>query len=128
MNTFKLTVSTPDGNAFCGDAADLSLRGTEEPTDGLIPAGVYVSAVTEGGPAQRAGVRADDIIIRIDGERVRLHTDLTNTIAGKKAGESVTLTIYRIPGLSELTVQDRIPGGETLEISVQLELPAENSA
>ena len=29
MNTFKLTVSTPDGNAFCGDAADLSLRGTE---------------------------------------------------------------------------------------------------
>ena len=73
-------------------------------------------------------MRADDIIIRIDGERVRLHTDLTNTIAGKKAGESVTLTIYRIPGLSSLTVQDRIPEGETLEITVQLELPAENSA
>ena len=106
----------------------MTLRGSEEATVGLIPAGVYVSAVTEGGPAQRAGVRADDIIIRIDGERVRLHTDLTNTIAGKKAGESVTLTIYRIPGLSSLTVQDRIPEGETLEITVQLELPAENSA
>ena len=106
----------------------MTLRGSEEATDGLIPAGVYVSAVTEGGPAQRAGVQTDDIIIRIDGERVRLHTDLTNTIAGKKAGESVTLTIYRIPGLSSLTVQDRIPAGETMEITVQLELPAENSA
>lgn len=106
----------------------MTLRGSEEATAGLIPAGVYVSAVTEGGPAQRAGVQADDIIIRIDGERVRLHTDMTNTIAGKKAGESVTLTIYRIPGLSSLTVQDRIPAGETLEITVQLELPAENSA
>ena len=29
MNTFKLTVAAPDGNIFDGDAACLSLRGTE---------------------------------------------------------------------------------------------------
>lgn len=106
----------------------MTLRGSEEPTEGLIPAGVYVSAVTSGSPAQRAGIQADDIIVRIDGERVRLHTDLTNTIARKRAGERVTLTVYRIPGLSDLTVQDRIPSGKTLEIQVQLELPSENGA
>lgn len=29
MNTYKLVVSTPDGNTFDGEAAMLSVRGTE---------------------------------------------------------------------------------------------------
>ncbi len=29
MNTFKLTVASPDGNKFCGDAVKIQLRGTE---------------------------------------------------------------------------------------------------
>ena len=29
MNTFKLTVSSPDGNKFCGECVKLDLRGTE---------------------------------------------------------------------------------------------------
>lgn len=105
----------------------LTLRGSEEPTAGLIPAGVYVSAVEEGSPAQRAGIRPDDIIIRVDGERVTLHTDLTNHIAARAAGDTVALTIYRIPGLSELTVRDKVPAGETIEVTVALELPAETT-
>ena len=105
----------------------LTLRGSEEPTDGRIPAGVYVSSVMEGSPAQKAGIRVDDIIIRVDGERVKLHTDLTNRIASKSAGDSVTLTVVRIPGLSRLTVQDQIPAGEILEFSVTLELPAQST-
>ena len=105
----------------------MTLRGSEEPTDGRIPAGVYVSAVSEGSAAQKAGVQVDDIIIRVDGERVTRHTDLTNRIASHAAGDSVTLTIVRIPGLGQLTVQDRIPTGETLEITVVLELPAQST-
>lgn len=105
----------------------MSLRGSEETTDGLIPAGVYVSAVSEGSPAQKAGIQPDDIIIRVDGERVKLHTDLTNQIAMKTAGDTVTLTIYRIPGLADLTLQDDIPKGETLEVVVSLELPAQST-
>ena len=103
----------------------MSLRGTEEPTDGLIPAGVYVSAVSEGSPAQQAGIQPDDIIIRVDGERVTLHTDLTNRIATKQAGDTVTLTVYRIPGLAELTVQDRVPKGKEIDFTVELQLPAQ---
>ena len=105
----------------------MTLRGSEEPTDGRIPAGVYVSAVTKGSPAQKAGIQVDDIIIRVDGERVMRHTDLTNRIASHAAGDSVTLTIVRIPGLGQLTVQDRIPSGETLDVTVVLELPGENT-
>ncbi len=29
MNTFKLTVSSPDGNKFCGEVVKLDVRGTE---------------------------------------------------------------------------------------------------
>lgn len=105
----------------------MTLRGSEEPADGRIPAGVYVSAVTKGSPAQKAGIQVDDIIIRMDGERVMRHTDLTNRIASHVAGDSVTLTIVRIPGLGQLTVQDRIPAGETLDVTVVLELPGENT-
>ncbi len=29
MNTFRLTVASPDGNKFCGDIVKLDVRGTE---------------------------------------------------------------------------------------------------
>lgn len=106
----------------------LTLRGSEEPTDGMIPAGVYVSTVSEGSPAQKAGIRADDIILNVDGRRVLRHTDLTGLIAGKRAGETVKLTICRIPGLSELTVRDAVPRGEIIETTVTLEVPEEKEA
>lgn len=105
----------------------MTLRGSEEPGEGVLPAGVYVSAVAEGSAAQQAGIRPDDIIIRVDGERIMLHTDLTNRIAGKQAGDTVTLTVYRIEGLADLTVQDRIPKGEEIEITIQLQAPSEAS-
>lgn len=105
----------------------MTIRGSEEPTEGRIPAGIYVSAVSEDSPAQKAGIMRDDIITHVDGERVTLHTDLTNIIAGKTPGESVTLTVYRIPGLAELTVQDRVPAGKTVEITIRLELPGQKT-
>ncbi|MBR4040105.1 MAG: trypsin-like peptidase domain-containing protein [Clostridia bacterium] len=107
--------------------AVMTLRGSEEPEAGRLPAGVYVSAVTEGGAAQKAGILPDDIIIRVDGERVMLHTDLTNHIAGKQPGDQVVMTVYRIEGLSELTVQDRVPKGEELEFTIELQMPSETS-
>lgn len=105
----------------------MTLRGSEEPTEGTLPAGVYVSAVSRGSPAEQAGIRPDDIIIRVDGERITLHTDLTNHIASKQPGDTVTLTVYRIEGLSELTVQDRVPKGEELEFVIELQVPADTS-
>ena len=105
----------------------ITLRGSDEPEEGLLPAGVYVNAVEPDSPADRAGIRKDDIIMKVDGERIMLHTDLTNHIAMRSAGETVTLTVYRIPGLAKLTFQDRIPRGETIEMRVELEIPAETT-
>ena len=105
----------------------MTIRGSEEPTVGLIPAGVYVSAVVSGSTAERAGIQPHDIIIQMEGERVTLHTDLMNRLAAHAAGDEITLTIYRIPGLEELTVQDQIPAGEKIDIQITLELPAQDA-
>ena len=105
----------------------MTIRGSDEPTVGLIPAGVYVSAVVSGSVAERAGIRPHDIIIQMDSERVTLHTDLTNRLASHAAGDTITLTIYRIPNLEALTVQDDIPAGEEMEISVTLEMPSQDA-
>ena len=107
--------------------AVMTMRGTEEPKFGELPAGVYVSQVEEGSPAYRAGLLPDDIILEVDGERVKLHTDLTNRIAVRSAGDTIRLKIYRIPGLANLTFQDRIPAGEMIELSVELEIAAQSA-
>lgn len=105
----------------------VTLRGSEEPTDGLIPAGVLVTSVSQDSPAQKGGLCQNDIILKMDGERIMLHTDLINRIAVRSAGEQVTLTVCRIPGIENLTVQDKVPIGEILEIPITLELPQERT-
>ena len=105
----------------------VTLRGSEEPTDGLIPAGVLVTLVSQGSPAQKGGLCQNDIILKMDGERIMLHTDLINRIAVRSAGEQITLTVCRIPGIENLTVQDKVPIGEILEIPITLELPQERT-
>ena len=105
----------------------VTLRGSEEPTDGLIPAGVLVTSVSQDSPAQNGGLCQNDIILKMDGERIMLHTDLINRIAVRSAGEQITLTVCRIPGIENLTVQDKVPIGEILEIPITLELPQERT-
>lgn len=105
----------------------VTLRGSEEPTDGLIPAGILVTSVSQDSPAQKGGLCQNDIILKMDGERIMLHTDLINRIAVRSAGEQITLTVCRIPGIENLTVQDKVPIGEILEIPITLELPQERT-
>jgi serine protease Do len=56
--------------------------------------GVLVTSVTDDGPAARAGVRAGDVIIAIDGEKVDSTGDISRIVNQKKDGD-VTLTIVR---------------------------------
>lgn len=56
--------------------------------------GVLVTSVTDDGPAARAGVRAGDVIIAIDGEKVDSTGDISRIVNQKKERD-VTLTIVR---------------------------------
>ena len=58
------------------------------------PAGALISWVEEGSPAQKAGLKAGDIILSVGGERVEDPSDTTRTIARKPAGE-VEIVVFR---------------------------------
>lgn len=62
-----------------------------------LPAGegALVNGVTEGSPANKAGVKEEDVVTAIDGERVTSSTALTRTVALKRPDSVVTLALLR---------------------------------
>jgi S1-C subfamily serine protease len=56
---------------------------------------VTVSSIETGGPADRGGLRAGDIILAIDGVTVTAADDLVRNLTADKIGRSVTLAILR---------------------------------
>ena len=57
--------------------------------------GAYVSAVTAGSPAEKAGVQPEDVILAADGRTIEDNSDLSRYIASKTPGTSVKLDLLR---------------------------------
>lgn len=60
-----------------------------------IPQGLFVSAVTAGGPAAQAGLAHGDIITEIEGEPARTNTQLAKLTLTMHAGDSVSVAYER---------------------------------
>ena len=58
-----------------------------------VPEGVLVSEVTEGGAADKAGIKAKSIITEFDGKRVRSIEELVSRLEYYEVGEDVDVTI-----------------------------------
>jgi serine protease DegQ len=67
--------------------------------------GAVVSRVVKGSPAGRAGIKAGDVIIEVDGSPVRNSTDLRNRVGLTPIGQSMRLTILRRSGKSMVDVK-----------------------
>jgi serine protease Do len=68
------------------------------------PRGALVQGVESGGPADKAGVEAGDIILRVDGKQVERSGDLPRIIGGTKPGSKSTLQVYRRGQTRDLSV------------------------
>ncbi|MBE3582473.1 MAG: trypsin-like peptidase domain-containing protein [Thermoanaerobacteraceae bacterium] len=68
-----------------------------------IPAGLFVGGVMPGSPAAKAGIRVEDIIIRLDDNRVTTYGELQSALAGKRPGDQLIVTVVR-PGKGELSL------------------------
>ena len=62
-----------------------------------VPAGVYVTAVGEGTPAEEAGLQRGDIITAFDDVAVTNMDELSNRLQYYKGGETVEMTIQTAP-------------------------------
>ncbi|MHC4599931.1 MAG: S1C family serine protease [Planctomycetota bacterium] len=57
--------------------------------------GVGVEEVQEGSCAEKAGLRAGDVIVAFDGRKVKGRTDLIGALAAKKPGDKARVTVRR---------------------------------
>jgi serine protease Do len=57
--------------------------------------GAYVVDVRPDGPAAKAGLRPGDVIVKLDGEDVRVSSDVVDNIAKRSIGAHIALTVRR---------------------------------
>ncbi len=69
-----------------------------------LPAGAYVVDVTKGSAAEKAGIRAGDIIVDLGGYKVDSLTTLTRVLRRFEAGQTVSVTVYRSGNQEYLTI------------------------
>src|SRR6516165_4802314 len=68
--------------------------------------GAVIARVEQGSPAERAGLRTNDLVVAVNGIPIRSGAELKNRVGLSKIGDAVDLTIVR--GSSERTVAVRI--------------------
>ena len=79
-----------------------------------MPVGAYVQEVTPGYAAEKAGLRAKDIIVELGGYEVRNVNGLTRALRHFKAGDETVIVVYR--------------GGQKLALTIVLdEKPVEQT-
>jgi len=73
--------------------------------------GALIGSVMPGEPADKAGVKAGDIILAVDGRNIEDSSALLRTIAAKTPGEKINLTVWRDGKTRELslTLGERTP-------------------
>ncbi len=69
------------------------------------PAGALVSSVEDGGPAARAGLKAGDVVIAVDGQPVVASGDLPARLALARPGDRVKLDVWRGGKAESLTAE-----------------------
>ena len=83
----------PKGRGFLGiQPADLT---EEELAELGVKGGIRIEMLTEGAPAEKAGLKEGDVILAVDGEAVADGQSLPPIIQKKGAGTTITLKILR---------------------------------
>lgn len=69
-----------------------------------LPKGAAVRTIVENGPAEKAGLKINDIITSVNGTEITCSDDLVKTIGDLKAGQEIHLSVYRQSETLDITV------------------------
>ena len=80
--------------------------------------GALVQSVEKGMPADKAGIRHEDVIVKVDQTPVKNNRDLIDYVSGRRPGTKVTLTFIRDgkEKTAVATLETRREEGETPEV------------
>ena len=59
------------------------------------PEGVYVNEVTKGGAADKAGIKAEDVIVSVDGTKISAMPELQAKVNSFHPGDKATVRVFR---------------------------------
>ncbi len=81
-------------------AEELGLKNTE---------GALVGQVTDGSPADRGGIQTGDVILTVNGKKIKDFTDLVTEVENTQIGKTLKIEIWRNKGKITLfiTVKER---------------------
>ncbi|GAA2743147.1 hypothetical protein GCM10009868_15790 [Terrabacter aerolatus] len=82
----------------------LSAQATIVPSPGSTPGGLYVTAVSPGGPAAQAGISPGDIVVEVDGEPATSVEQLVLVTLRHRAGDRVPFVLWRAGARVEVSV------------------------
>jgi len=69
------------------------------------PKGALVGMVEDDGPGAKAGIKAGDVILKVDGTDIEQSSQLPGLIASKKPGSTVNLEVWRDGSIKRLTAK-----------------------
>ncbi len=93
-----------NGGSFLGVYAEEVTRENMSRYNLREPRGVVITKVVEGSPAEKAGLRKDDVVLRFNGEEVTSVRKLNRLIGEVAPEHTARLTISRSGGEQELSV------------------------
>ncbi|HVJ49148.1 S1C family serine protease [Desulfitobacterium sp.] len=68
------------------------------------PAGAYVAQVATGGPADKAGIKAGDVVTKVNEATIKNALNLTRQLFRFKPGDKITVTYYRNGATQDVSV------------------------
>lgn len=107
-----------------GEQGSLGIKGADVTSEAQeiygLPKGVYISEVTSGSAAEKAGIISGSVLTKFDGQSITAISQLQNLLQYYKAGETVDVTL-QVPG------QNNSYEEKTVSITLQSSADSENS-
>lgn len=103
----RVTNEIIDNGSVKHVALGITIKSSSVEADGVTRGCAQVQAVTDGGPASKAGVKAGDSIVAFNGKAVNNNYSLLGYVRASAMGDKVKLTVAR--------------GGNTMDLEVTLD-------
>jgi serine protease Do len=111
-------VRYPYLGVMVGDLSDLDPTKKATLGKNLPTRAAFVSEVTPGGPAAKAGVQAGDLITQIDGHKIEFGADVVDYVSSQNIGAKVNITYLRGgKSLGTAVALGELPGGEEARLA-----------
>ena len=115
INTAKEIVDELIANGYVTGRPSIGISGYDvESADGSI-AGVQVDSIDSRAKAADEGLQVGDVIVAVDGTPTPTMNDVNEVKEDKKAGDKITLTVYRLASGKRLNVTITLMDAHDLE-------------